>query len=133
MVHGHGKIMVSLKSGGGLPPDFKYVTALSLTIDPQTFIISGELLDQNGDVVGTTQTIDLPFESVVVNGRYDDASKTLVLELQNGNEVTIPVASLVDGLQETLVSGENIKTINNQSILGAGDIQVSPLIEDYVS
>ena len=34
------------------------------------------------------------------------------------------ISEATSGLQETLVSGENIKTVNNQSILGSGDIHI---------
>lgn len=121
------KRLVPLSAGGGgLPPGFKYVTAIEMDMDPETFVITTNLIDQNGGHVGPTQTIDLPFESVVVDGYYDAATKCLVLTLQSGNVISIPVDDLVDGLQETLVSGENIKTINNESILGPGNLQVSP-------
>lgn len=38
-----------------------------------------------------------------------------------------------DAKQDTLVSGENIKTINGESILGSGDITVGGVSEDYVN
>lgn len=34
------------------------------------------------------------------------------------------------GKQATLVSGENIKTINSESILGTGDIQINGVSEE---
>lgn len=120
------KVMPMAATGGGMPPGTKYATALELTIDPSTFVITGQLVDQNGDPLGTAQTIDLPFESIIVNGSYDSATQSLILTLQNGNTITIPVSDLVSGLQETLVSGENIKslTVNGieNSLLGSGTI-----------
>ena len=41
------------------------------------------------------------------------------------NEVVNKVNELVDDKQDTLVSGTNIKTINNTSILGSGNISVA--------
>jgi len=55
-----------------LPNTTKYAAALSLTINSSTFVMTGQLKDQNGDNLGTTQTIDLPLESVVVDGSYDN-------------------------------------------------------------
>ena len=40
------------------------------------------------------------------------------------------VESAMDNKQATLVSGENIKTINSQSILGSGDLAVSGVSEE---
>ena len=48
----------------------------------------------------------MPLESVVVNGSYDKATKTIKLELKNGTSVDIPVADLVAGLQ-TQITVEN--------------------------
>lgn len=81
-----------------LPNTTKYASALSLTINSQTFVITGQLKDQNGDNLGTAQTIDLPLESVVVGGSYDSQTKKVILTLQNGNTVEFSVADLVDGL-----------------------------------
>lgn len=40
------------------------------------------------------------------------------------NEVISKINELVDDKQDTLVSGTNIKTINNTSILGSGNIDI---------
>ena len=89
------KILIPL--GGGLPKGFKYVTALSLTIDDE-FVLTGELFDQNGDIVGEPQVIDLPLESMIINGSYDSVNKMLILTLQNGNTIEIPISALISGL-----------------------------------
>lgn len=45
---------------------------------------------------------------------------------QEDNEYYVPLAAFFDTKkQDTLKSGENIKTINNQSILGSGNIDIS--------
>ena len=99
-------------------------------------------------------------ETVVVSGSYDSATKKIILTLENGNTIDVPVGDLVAGLQseitptnkldadlvddttsshkfvsaaekntwswkqDRLVSGTNIKTINNQDITGAGNINI---------
>lgn len=46
--------------------------------------------------------------------------------MQEDNEYYVPLAAFFDTKkQDTLKSGENIKTINNQSILGSGNIDIS--------
>lgn len=40
------------------------------------------------------------------------------------NEVIGKINEIIDDKQDTLVSGTNIKTINNQSILGSGNIDI---------
>lgn len=92
------------KGGGGMPSDVKYAANLSLTIDSSTFVVTAQLIDQNGDDLGTAQTIDLPLESVVVGGSYNDQTKKVVLTLQNGNTVEFSVADLVAGLQSELTA-----------------------------
>ena len=91
-----------LEEGGGSSTD--YATALSLTINPSTFVMTGQLLNKDGDPLGTAQTIDLPLESVVVNGAYDSQTDEVVLTLQNGNTIRFSVAALVNGLQAEITA-----------------------------
>jgi len=65
----------------------------SLSLNATNFVLA--LKNSSGT---TLSSVDLPLESVVVSGSYDDTTQSLVLTLQNGAEITIPVADLVDGL-----------------------------------
>ena len=148
---------------GALPSSTKYGASTSLSIDSSTYVITLQLKDQDGNNLGNAQTIDLPLESVVVNGSYDSTNKKIILTLNNGNTIDIPVGDLISGLQteitaqnkldadlvddststnkfvtasdkttwggkqDALVSGTNIKTINNNSLLGSGDITIDSL------
>ena len=91
-----------------LPDTTKYAAALSLTINSSTFVMTGQLKDQNGDNLGTAQTIDLPLESVVVNGSYNSQTKKVVLTLQSGNTIEFSVADLVSGLQTELSASNKL-------------------------
>lgn len=53
------------------------------------------LKDQDGNTLGTAQVIDLPLESVVVNGSYDSVNKKIILTLQSGSTIEFSVADLV--------------------------------------
>lgn len=59
-----------------------------------------ELLNEKEETLDT-QTIDFPLESVVVNGEYEN--ENIILTLQNGNKITIPIGDIINGLvsQET--------------------------------
>lgn len=76
-----------------------YGASLEMTINPDTYVITTILKDQNGNTLGQAQSIDLPLESVVVSGRYDTATKTIILNLKGGSTVSIPVGDLVSGLE----------------------------------
>ena len=78
------------------------VGSFLLTIDPQTFVISLQAKDVNGTNIGTAQTVDLPIETMVVSGSYDDTTQSITLTLQNGQTITFSVAALVAGLQTQL-------------------------------
>ena len=75
-----------------------------MSIDPNTYIVSLTLKDQDGITIGTTQTIDLPLESVVVGGSYDKTNKKIVLILESGGTVDVPVGDLVAGLQTEITT-----------------------------
>ena len=90
------------------------------TINGDSILGSGNLVIQSGtsnwdDIQGKPQ-----FAEVATSGNYNDLT----------NKPTIPdVSDLatkqeIAGKQDTLVSGTNIKTINGNSVLGAGDIVI---------
>lgn len=74
------------------------VTSLFLTLNSENYVMTAQLKNSSGNTVGEPQTIDLPLESVVVGGEYDEVSKTLKLTLENGNTVDIPIGELISGL-----------------------------------
>ena len=78
------------------------VGSFTLSLDPQTYELSIQAKDVNGTNIGTAQTVDLPIETMVVSGSYDDATQSITLTLQNGQTITFSVAGLVAGLQTQL-------------------------------
>ena len=91
-----------------LPASTKYAAALDLSINNTTYVITGQLKDQDGNNLGTAQTIDLPLESVVVSGSYDSTNKKIVLTLQSGSTIDVPVGDLVAGLQTEITSSNKL-------------------------
>ena len=87
-----------------MPTSTKYGAALSLTINSTNYVVTAQLKDQDGNNLGTVQTIDLPLESVVVSGAYDSATKEVVLTLQDGSKIRFSVADLVSGLQTEITA-----------------------------
>lgn len=87
-----------------LPASTKYGASIAVSINTTDYKVTTALKDQDGNTLGTAQVIDLPLESVVVNGSYDNTNKKIILTLQNGNTVDIPVADLVAGLQSEITS-----------------------------
>lgn len=72
-------------------------TAIDLSIDTTNYKVTAQLKNSSGTVL-SSDVIDLPLESVVVNGTYDATNKKVILTLQNGNTVEFSVADLVSGL-----------------------------------
>ena len=105
-----------------LPDTTKYGADLAFSMNSSTFVITAQLKDQDGNNLGTAKTIDLPLESVVVDGDYDSATKEVVLTLKNGSEVRFSVADLVSGLQTEITSTNKLSadlvapTTNNQFV-----------------
>lgn len=87
-----------------LPASTKYGASIAVSVNTTDYKVTTTLKDQDGNTLGTAQVIDLPLESVVVNGSYDNTNKKIVLTLQNGNTIDIPVADLVAGLQSEITS-----------------------------
>ena len=76
---------------------------IDLEINQTTYVVTLSLKDQDGNVI-STDTIDLPLENVVVSGSYDSTNQKIVLTLQSGDTVDIPVGALVSGLQSEITS-----------------------------
>ena len=85
-----------------LPASTKYGASLSLSIDSSNYVVTAQLKDQDGNNLGNPQTIDLPLESVVVSGRYDESTKKVILTLQNGSTVEFIISDFIDGLQNQI-------------------------------
>ena len=91
-----------------LPASTKYGATFELSINSTTYVVTATLKDQDGNTLGTAQTIDLPLESVVVNGSYDSQTKEVVLTLQSGSTIRFSVADLVSGLQTEITSSNKL-------------------------
>lgn len=114
-------ITLTANDVGALPNTTKYGATLSLTMNTSTYVVTAQLKDQAGNNLGTAQTIDLPLESVVVSGSYDDTNKKVILTLKDGSTIGFSVADLIDGLASQsdldeylpLAGGDMTGTINH--------------------
>lgn len=93
---------------GYLSDTTKYGAGLSMSIDPSTYVLTLQLKDQDGNALGTAQTVDLPIESMILSVSYDDTNKRLVITLQNGEVVYVPLGDLVSGLQSEITSSNKL-------------------------
>ena len=96
--------------GTGYNPTYALVgeaaAQIVLYINSSNYKMYAELKDKNGNHIMNSNIIDLPLETMVVNGSYDSNTKEVVLILDNGNEIRFSVADLVRGL----VSEEDLTT-----------------------
>ncbi len=98
---------------------------VALTLDNTNYKMKVILKDKNGNTIYTSNEIDLPMESVVINGFYDNTTKEVVLTLVNGSTIRFSVASLVSGL----VSDEDLTAILGNYYTSA---EIDTLLVDYV-
>ena len=104
------RIEVLLDRLGSSGDSSEYAHSLELAIDSQTYVMTATLKNTDGEVLGTPQTIDLPLETMVVGGSYDDTTKKVILTLKNGNTVDFSVADLVSGLQSEITSSNKLNS-----------------------
>lgn len=96
--------------GSGSGDSSEYAHSLELAIDSQTYVMTATLKNTDGEVLGTPQTIDLPLETMVVSGTYDNTTKKVILTLKNGNTVEFSIADLVSGLQTEITSSNKLSS-----------------------
>jgi hypothetical protein len=80
-----------------------------------------------GHVISFVKTYYQKISDVAVSGSYDDLSNKPTIPTKTSdltNDSDFVDATDLATKQDTLVSGTNIKTINNQSILGEGNIEI---------
>jgi hypothetical protein len=84
-------------------------TNISISMDQSTddYIITVSLINKDGTTISTS-SIDLPIETLVKSGRYDSETKTVVLVLENGEEIDVPIGDLISGLQEEITSDNKL-------------------------
>lgn len=114
---GDGNVVSSITNEGNIVKIEKNIKAaiasesasdIELSIDSSTYILTAKLKNKDGEVIGNTQTIDLPLETMVVGGSYNSSEKKVVLTLKNGQSVSFSVADLVDGLQSEITSANKL-------------------------
>jgi hypothetical protein len=88
--------------------------------------IEGEF-DSKQDVLVSGENIKtINDESILGDGNIDILSEVSWGDIEGVIDDQTDLKNALDSKQDTLVSGTNIKTINNTSLLGSGDISISP-------
>lgn len=87
--------------------------AIDAEVDPTNYVVTIKLKNSLGQQLSQTQ-IDLPLESVVVDGRYDEESKKVVLTLESGDTVSFSIADLIDGLVSSSKHNSDIEQANER-------------------
>lgn len=83
--------------------------SVSMNASDNDYIITINLINENDEILDS-QSIDLPIESLVKNGRYDSQTKTIILILEDNTEISIPIGGLVSGLQEEITQNNKLSS-----------------------
>lgn len=97
-------------------------------------VANKEALPTTGNVIGDVYNAEDSGMNYGWNGttwdtlgsEVDQSYQSTSIKAQSGKAV----AEAINSKQDTLVSGTNIKTVNNQSILGSGNIEISEITVD---
>ena len=99
-----GTVITSHQDISGKADKSAAIGSLSLSLDSRNYKITLSGTKVDGTTFTVSDVIDLPLESVVVNGSYNNTTKKVVLTLQSGSTVEFSVADLVSGLQSEITS-----------------------------
>lgn len=99
-----GTVLTSHQDISGKADKSAAIGSLSLVLDSTNYKITLSGTKVDGTSFTVSNVIDLPLESVVVNGSYNNTTKKVVLTLQNGSTIDFSVADLVAGLQSEITS-----------------------------
>lgn len=81
-----------------------YAVDIDFGMNSQTFVVTAQLKNKDGDLIGTPKSVDIPLESTVVNGSYNNTTKTLTLTLVSGQSINIPIGDIISGLQAEITA-----------------------------
>lgn len=84
-----------------LPDTTKYAKTLTFSVDSTTYVLTAQLKDQDGTTL-STQTVDLPIESMVLDVDFDEDTNELIITLQSGSVTRVPIGSITGGLQSEI-------------------------------
>ena len=62
------------------------------------YVLTVVMKNKAGDVLSTSEPIDLPIESMIINVDYDEESGILTFSLQNGQTLSVNISTIVRGL-----------------------------------
>ena len=88
---------------------------IELEINNQTYILTAKLYDKNNNLISTSNSIDLPLETMIVNATYNNTTKKIVLTLQSGTIVEFSIADLIDGLVNETTFNETIEELEAEN------------------
>ena len=92
---------------------------LEVLRDSSTYQYTFRLLDNNNNIL-SSELIDLPIEAMIVNVAYDATNKDLIITLQNGTTLTVPLDDIVSGLaSQDWVYNNYVNIANSQVISGS--------------
>lgn len=107
-----------------------YVKDGGITID-DNYKITLTLVTEGGEEI--TTVVDLPLEQIIVSGVYDQTTQSIILTLDSGVEIIIPVEDLVSGLaSETWVNARIEEVIVNYYTKSEIDTKIGDIGEGTV-
>ena len=84
---------------------------ISMSINPQTYVITLSLKDKNDNTL-STQSVDLPLETMIVSASYSNG--VLTFTLKNGQTLEVPIGDLISGLVSTDTFNQAVQGLSNR-------------------
>lgn len=84
---------------------------ISMSINPNTYVITLSLKDKNDNTL-STQSVDLPLETMIVSASYSNG--ILTFTLKNGQTLQVPIGDLISGLVSTDTFNQAIQSLSNR-------------------
>lgn len=106
-------------------------TNIHLAIDNNTYVMTFSLKNENGNAI-STEEVDLPLESMVIDADYDKTTKEIVLTLQNGNTTRVDVSAIISGLAKESDIPTKISQLQNDAGYITEYTETDPTVPSYV-
>lgn len=117
-----GKVTISASQPDGLATKTELTEGLATKLDTSVYNVEKADFALKSEIPDTS---GLATKAEISDMETKTSAASTYATIQSVEDVSGEVATLSTDKQDNLVSGTNIKTINGESILGSGDIEIS--------
>lgn len=103
---------------------------LNIVLDSKTYKMKIQLINKKNEVINTSNEIDLPIEQMIKSITYDKDSKELVITMEDGTQIRVPISDLTENLVKEV--DELISILPSKTVSSTNELKYDYANDYYV-